>query len=621
MDDEFNGNDGEDFETPETESVEQNGNAEEKQSVSSDLIRGHINTIILRALYEEDRYGYDIINEIERKSHGQYSLKQPSLYSALKRLEKEGYITSYWGASVSGGRRKYFSLTPAGKAISEQNQSEWEYSRTVIDSLISDKDFDFSNPAPVPVDMRVLRDTTTRARTHSDQPTDSPALSEDHEQAFKELESKRRELEARQAELDQRENELARERESLDKLKGVQQLDSFEEERTTIEDSAGRLEEERAALEEEAEQFELMKKRYEAEMLARNDALLREREWREYEIAQREQRLQEAKKSLEENSRRIGNEELLALDERLREQENELDKQRTLYEEQIREHEREMQDAETRHAEELERREREIIEEQETLFHQREQQLLHQNYLDLISTPPADNSQTDYNYYTAPVGDEPKEDKPLPDNADEEDYRSVVRKIYANSIQKETTQKFVNERATSLDGIDFHDLEARAAQDGIRIYTAGGKSKMQIAQSSHSVMHKGKALFISAVALFVFCIVLGAVLLGIGGSVSIPVYYPYLIWGIALIILLVCGLAYANQYGERSLRRTTYVMIHAIVMFVLLVIFTLIVALSAKIDFKDINQITTFITVPIVFFFGVVIFSAVYYLQVRPKRH
>ena len=85
-----------------------------EKSVSSDLIRGHINTIILRALYDGDKYGYEIIAEIEQKSHGQYSLKQPSLYSALKRLEKDGYVTSYWGGSVSGGRRKYFSLTEAG---------------------------------------------------------------------------------------------------------------------------------------------------------------------------------------------------------------------------------------------------------------------------------------------------------------------------------------------------------------------------------------------------------------------------------------------------------------------------------------------------------------------------
>lgn len=61
-----------------------------KGAISADLIRGHINTIILRTLDERDKYGYEIINEIEDKSHGQYTLKQPTLYSALKRLETQG---------------------------------------------------------------------------------------------------------------------------------------------------------------------------------------------------------------------------------------------------------------------------------------------------------------------------------------------------------------------------------------------------------------------------------------------------------------------------------------------------------------------------------------------------
>ena len=109
---------------------------ENSTSISSDLIRGHINTIILRTLYESDKYGYEIINEIEEKSKGQYSLKQPTLYSALKRLESQDYVTSYWGGVSNGGRRKYFQITDKGKAIVEQNRAEWEYSRTVIDSLI-----------------------------------------------------------------------------------------------------------------------------------------------------------------------------------------------------------------------------------------------------------------------------------------------------------------------------------------------------------------------------------------------------------------------------------------------------------------------------------------------------
>ncbi len=138
--------------------------SDEASSISSDLIRGHINTIILRALYERDKYGYEIMNDIDQKSHGQYSLKQPTLYSALKRLENQGYIKAYWKTDEvsNGGRRKYFSLTESGKEITEKNLAEWEYSRTIIDSLISDRSFDFSQPAPTPVDFTILRNSVSR---------------------------------------------------------------------------------------------------------------------------------------------------------------------------------------------------------------------------------------------------------------------------------------------------------------------------------------------------------------------------------------------------------------------------------------------------------------------------
>ena len=62
------------------------------KEINSDLLRGNINTIILSALYSGDRYGYDIVSEIEQKSHGQFSIKQPTLYSCLKRLEAQGYV-------------------------------------------------------------------------------------------------------------------------------------------------------------------------------------------------------------------------------------------------------------------------------------------------------------------------------------------------------------------------------------------------------------------------------------------------------------------------------------------------------------------------------------------------
>ena len=159
-----------DDETLETENSAASDDGK-NSNISSDLIRGHINTIILRTLCERDKYGYEIIEEIESKSHGQYTLKQPTLYSALKRLESQGYINAYWkmDETSGGGRRKYYTISDSGREISEKNQSEWEYSRTVIDSLISDRSFDFTQPPPSAVDFKILKSSTTRVPVHKDE--------------------------------------------------------------------------------------------------------------------------------------------------------------------------------------------------------------------------------------------------------------------------------------------------------------------------------------------------------------------------------------------------------------------------------------------------------------------
>ncbi len=123
--------------------VDQN---EEVNSINSDLIRGHIDTIILKALQAGDRYGYDIIKEIEHKSGGQYVIKQPTLYSCLKRLEVQGFVKSYWGTKSIGGRKKYFTLTDMGRELFQRNKNDWDYSRDVINRLISDDDYSISYP-------------------------------------------------------------------------------------------------------------------------------------------------------------------------------------------------------------------------------------------------------------------------------------------------------------------------------------------------------------------------------------------------------------------------------------------------------------------------------------------
>ena len=104
--------------------------------ISSDLLRGHTDTIILRILMDGDSYGYEIFKKIVEKSEGQYELKEATLYSSYRRLEQDGNIISYWGDETRGGRRKYYQITASGKRLLAQNKQDWEFAKQIIDKLL-----------------------------------------------------------------------------------------------------------------------------------------------------------------------------------------------------------------------------------------------------------------------------------------------------------------------------------------------------------------------------------------------------------------------------------------------------------------------------------------------------
>ena len=100
------------------------------------FLKGNIETIILCALYKEPTYGYEIAKEIRERTNNKYQIKQPTLYSYLKRLEEDDLIVSYWGETSNGGRRRYYALTKTGRANCEQFISEWQYQRAVLSELV-----------------------------------------------------------------------------------------------------------------------------------------------------------------------------------------------------------------------------------------------------------------------------------------------------------------------------------------------------------------------------------------------------------------------------------------------------------------------------------------------------
>ena len=106
------------------------------KKLSSDLLRGHTDTIILKFLTDGDKYGYEITKLVYELSEQRYELKEATMYSSLKRLEKDGHITSYWGDETRGGRRKYYHLTASGRAQYDSNIHDWNFSKEILEKLL-----------------------------------------------------------------------------------------------------------------------------------------------------------------------------------------------------------------------------------------------------------------------------------------------------------------------------------------------------------------------------------------------------------------------------------------------------------------------------------------------------
>lgn len=107
-----------------------------ENKISSDLLRGHTDTIILKLLMNGDKYGYEITKLININSSGEYELKDSTMFSSLKRMENDGNVTSYWGDETQGGRRKYYRITEKGESTYIENKRNWDNAKRILDELL-----------------------------------------------------------------------------------------------------------------------------------------------------------------------------------------------------------------------------------------------------------------------------------------------------------------------------------------------------------------------------------------------------------------------------------------------------------------------------------------------------
>lgn len=631
--------------TNETKHVEK-----EKNTISADLIRGHINTIILRTLYERDKYGYEIMDEIEEKSHGQYSLKQPTLYSALKRLETQGYIQAYWKSDEvsSGGRRKYFKLTQSGKEITEKNLAEWEYSRTVIDSLISDKNFDFSRPAPTYVDFNILKKSTSRVpkvkleEVDGDEKEDDEIqdqindenlleqrqLLEKNESAIKELEEKQRSYEEQ--------NQLALKLIEEKRLQLEQEQALSEEKLASIQEMEERLNAEKLALEEKQKEYEdKLQQELDYKLNEQQHEFEEERQEYEAQILKTQQELEEQRKQLE-NQQNLNDDKLYSLNEyeaQLNAQKLEFEAQQQSYEtvlatqrQAIAEQQQALENQRQALAKQQYETEQKAIENEKLLqrrIEEEQRNIAHSNYIRLVNGEQLPQQQSEPNINYAP----PRNTSETNENAvynmkpeTERDYKNLVDKLFANTV-KTVVEPPVNTQKQSYsqtDSVSYNnpyaksrdEVSAKAFNDGLKINASTSVKKA----NDRPPYDMGFAILKSSLIVAVILMVEFILTLLFKDVITVGIAYPLVILAINVVQLLmsaaICFSGTLKTYKKPT--NTNYVSTSIIITIVLILIICLI-ALLLNVDFSSIGDICAKMLIPCVIALNVPIYSVCFY--------
>jgi PadR family transcriptional regulator, regulatory protein PadR len=92
----------------------------------TDLVQGTLDLLIMRTIATQSLHGWAIAQRIQLLSKDVLQINQGSLYPALQRLERQGWITADWGVSETNRRARFYRLTAAGRRRLEQERSDWE---------------------------------------------------------------------------------------------------------------------------------------------------------------------------------------------------------------------------------------------------------------------------------------------------------------------------------------------------------------------------------------------------------------------------------------------------------------------------------------------------------------
>ena len=107
--------------------------------MEGEMLKGHLDMIVLAALSSGPAHGYAVIEEIRRRTGKAFDLPEGTIYPALHRLEQAGLLSSRWVTAESGRRRRVYALTRSGARALDDQRAVWLQFSDAIHALLDDK--------------------------------------------------------------------------------------------------------------------------------------------------------------------------------------------------------------------------------------------------------------------------------------------------------------------------------------------------------------------------------------------------------------------------------------------------------------------------------------------------
>ena len=106
--------------------------------MEGEILKGHLDMIVLAALASGPAHGYAVIQEIYRRSGGAFDLPEGTIYPVLHRLEKNGLLTSHWTIADSGRKRRTYTLTRRGRGALADQRATWQRFSAAVSGLFGE---------------------------------------------------------------------------------------------------------------------------------------------------------------------------------------------------------------------------------------------------------------------------------------------------------------------------------------------------------------------------------------------------------------------------------------------------------------------------------------------------